>query len=530
MRQTSRRRHHKPAASQDPPASLDIARLFRAAQVLSGEMALPQLIDTLSRILIESAGAQRGCLLLHTKGQWQIAGGASTADAGSDTNFGSSSQAVMALDVARRVAQSHEPLLGDDLLADASLSQDAHAAAAPYQAVLGLPLLCSGELEGVFYLESQPPRQSFARDQVQPLMMLAGLAAIALRSARLAARLEHVRDEVAANEQRFQLLFENAPLSIFEIDISSDPPTVRTANRRSEATFGWSAAELAALDATVLVPDESRHEIGRLVETVRAGKTAVVETSSRRRDGTHFPVRLIATPAMDQQRLHMIVAVEDITAWQQRRSEAQAIDEERRRIAQEIHDGVAQDLAALRLKLSLWRDWIGSDPGRMPIELDQMQDTLDKAIDEIRRSIYAMRPLALETMGLLPALRRIIADFNDQHDIYVELQIDIAAESVPAELDLPIFRVVQEALNNIARHAGASLVWLCLASADDRTLSLTIRDNGQGFDVATLPKVGRQGHLGLMQMRERVEAVGGELTVASQPGKGTEIQASLPLG
>jgi signal transduction histidine kinase len=106
----------------------------------------------------------------------------------------------------------------------------------------------------------------------------------------------------------------------------------------------------------------------------------------------------------------------------------------------------------------------------------------------------------------------------------------VAEESLPVDLELPLFRVVQEALNNIARHARASLVWLCLASADDRTLSLTIRDNGRGFDVATLPKVGRHGHLGLMQMRERVEAVGGELTVASQPGKGTEIQASLPLG
>ena len=96
-----------------------------------------------------------------------------------------------------------------------------------------------------------------------------------------------------------------------------------------------------------MITEESRHEIQRLIETVRAGKPAFLETTNRRRDGTVFPVRIIATPARDQHGLHMIVAVEDITAQRQRHSEAEAIDAERRRIAQEIHDGVAQDLAAL---------------------------------------------------------------------------------------------------------------------------------------------------------------------------------------
>jgi signal transduction histidine kinase len=276
-----------------------------------------------------------------------------------------------------------------------------------------------------------------------------------------------------------------------------------------------------------LIPDESRDEIQRLVESVRTGKSALLETTNRRRDGTLFPVRIIATPARGQRGLHMMV--EDITAQRQRRSEAEAIDAERRRIAQEIHDGVAQDLASLRLKLSLWRDWVTSDPDRMQDELDQTQDKLDAAIDEIRRSIYALRPVALDEVGLLIALRRYVAGFNEEHKVYVDLHIGVPQEQVPLDLELPIFRAVQEALTNIAQHAAASLAWVRLDTRSGDRMYLTIRDNGQGFDLATLATAGRSGHVGLKQMRERIEKAGGELSVISQPGQGTQIQVWLPL-
>jgi len=100
---------------------------------------------------------------------------------------------------------------------------------------------------------------------------------------------------------------------------------------------------------------------------------------------------------------------------------------------------------------------------------------------------------------------------------------------VPVDLELPIFRVVQEALNNSAQHAAASLAWVRLDTTNGDTVRLTIRDNGQGFDVATLAAAGRSGHFGLKQMRERIEKAGGQLTVLSQPGQGTEIRIWLPL-
>jgi PAS domain S-box-containing protein len=361
------------------------------------------------------------------------------------------------------------------------------------------------------------------------LARLAGWAGMALPSDALVQRLQTAHHSILASEQRFRLLFENAPLGILEIDITGEVPRILAANQRAEATYGWSSVEFTQIDPALLIPDDSRHEIQRLIEAVRGGKAAQLETTNQHRDGSVFPVRIIATPGGDEGSPRMIVAVEDITAQRQRRSEAEAIDAERLRIAQEMHDGVAQDLAALRLKLSLWSDWVRTEPERMQDELNQTRGTLDAAIDEIRRSIYALRPLALDEVGLLAALPRYLADFNDQNDVYVDLKIDVAGESLPAGLELPLFRVVQEALNNVAQHAGASLAWVRLVATEDG-VTVTIRDNGRGFDVTGLSRAGRSGHLGLLQMRERIEQAGGQLVVISQPDKGTEIRGNLSFG
>jgi two-component system sensor histidine kinase DegS len=148
----------------------------------------------------------------------------------------------------------------------------------------------------------------------------------------------------------------------------------------------------------------------------------------------------------------------------------------------------------------------------------------------MRSAIYALRPVALDEVGLFPALRQLVADFEDQYQAYVELHISGPEERLPLRLELPLFRVVQEALHNVGKHAQASLVWLALDLTQDEAIGLTIRDNGLGFDPASLEGAVRSGHLGLKQMRERVEEAGGKLEVVSQSGQGTEVRVVLPLG
>jgi PAS domain S-box-containing protein len=313
------------------------------------------------------------------------------------------------------------------------------------------------------------------------------------------------------------------------VDLSESPPVILAANRRAQAVYGWRQADFAALRPEQLVPPEANTEISRMIEAVRAGQTVVIETTNLRRDGTGFPARILATPEKGPHANHMVISVEDITAEKQLRSEREAIDQERRRIAQDIHDGVAQDLAALRLKAALWYDWMETDPPRMRTELQQLQDTLDAAIEEIRRSIFALRPVALDEVGFLPALHQYVADFGDQCRVYTDLNIKNPDAILPAALELRLFRIVQEALNNISKHSLASLAWIDLDLTDDQNVTLTIRDNGQGFDPVDLEAAVRAGHLGLKQMRERVESAGGTLLVESQPGQGTLVRAILPL-
>ena len=191
-----------------------------------------------------------------------------------------------------------------------------------------------------------------------------------------------------ANEQRYRHLFEHAPICIFVAGVAVSPASILEVNRRTALVYGYPAAELAGMPATQLVPEEAVPAILAIVQQVQQGQRVTAETTGRHRDGTLFPVRMIAMPDPTNAG-HMIVTVEDITAEKQRRSEAEAIDAERRRIAHEIHDGVAQSLAGLRFKSALWSHLAEAAPPPMRAALDELQDVLMAAITDLRRAIVA---------------------------------------------------------------------------------------------------------------------------------------------
>lgn len=493
-------------------AYLDMTTVLNAAQLLASETVLPALLDKLMRILLENAGAQGGGLFLPQDRLWQLA------------HFQPEEMAertAVALPFVWQVAQSHEPLRQTN---ESPISP--YTSPRPPRSLLTLPLLDQGELVGVVYLENQLTRHAFPPERLPLLMALAGQAAIAIKNATLVTGLREAQAQIRASEQRFRTLFDHAPFALFQLDVTNDPPCIRAANQEAEAMYGWSAAEFATLDPMQLVPTDHHAEMQQLITAVCQGQSARRQSQHQRRDGSHFPVRLIATPAQTEESStgQMILAVEDITAQQQRQSELQAIENERQRIAQEIHDGVAQDLAFLRLKFSLWRHGIEHDPAQVQTELTQTQAIIDQTLEELRRAIYALRPLALESVGFLPALRRYVADFNEQQKVYVSLQIGVMPEQIPEAYELVLFRVVQEGLNNIAQHAQASLAWVLLEQTAEG-LVLTVRDNGRGFDTKTA-ETPHNGHLGLIQMRERVEQAGGQFYIASRASHGTEIQVT----
>jgi signal transduction histidine kinase len=310
--------------------------------------------------------------------------------------------------------------------------------------------------------------------------------------------------------------------------MTQTPPRIIHANQRSERVYGWSVAEFATASLDRIFPAEAQPALERVMNALSAGETITIESTGLRRDETSFPIRISATgePGADLKRA--ILAIEDITAEKERRSEEEAIAEERRRIAREIHDGLAQDLAGLRFEVGLWHKLVDDDPARMHVELDGFQELLNKNIREVRRSIFALRPVALDELGFYPALHQFISEFGEQNQLHLDLRVAGPPERLPASLEPVLFRIIQESLNNVAKHAQASMVWIELDLESPESVTLKVRDDGGGFDPAILGEVVQRGHLGLKQMRERVENLKGVFELRSQPGRGTEIQAVLP--
>lgn len=209
------------------------------------------------------------------------------------------------------------------------------------------------------------------------------------------------------------------------------------------------------------------------------------------------------------------------------RSEELVIAEERSRIAREIHDGIAQDLAFLILKVEICRKLLKEDPNGAEKELVDIKSTLRRNVKEVRRSIFALRPIALEVMGLAPALRKYVREFGQQNDLEVDVAISEETMEIPPKLETALFRLAQEALNNVRKHAQASQVWVSLDREDKDNISLMIRDDGLGFDLREATS--RRGRFGLLNMKERIEKAGGIFEIETAPGQGTKVRATLPI-
>jgi two-component system sensor histidine kinase DegS len=205
-----------------------------------------------------------------------------------------------------------------------------------------------------------------------------------------------------------------------------------------------------------------------------------------------------------------------------------AQEEERQRIARELHDGLGPTLASLNIRLRTARKLLDRDPDLAAQELEELAELTQASIQDIRRLIYDLRPAALDELGLGPALREYARRYQEEQGLEVALALPEGDERLPAPLETALFRIAQEALNNVARHARARRVEIGL-TRDPEGVTLRVIDDGRGFDpTPTGPAPGPGTHLGLWSMRERVEQLGGRFEVESAPGEGTTIRAIVP--
>lgn len=202
-----------------------------------------------------------------------------------------------------------------------------------------------------------------------------------------------------------------------------------------------------------------------------------------------------------------------------------AQEEERRRLAREIHDGPAQLLANISFRLEACERLLAQDPARARAELADLRTLARQGLHEVRAIIFDLRPLALDELGLLPALRGLVAAFGERTGLRVEFEAEGRQHQVPPAVRVAAFRFVQEALNNVWKHAGADTVRVTV-ELEEHEVRLTVQDDGRGFDPDA---VDGGEHYGLVAMRERVEMLAGQLIIDSAPGRGTTLRAVLPL-
>lgn len=203
--------------------------------------------------------------------------------------------------------------------------------------------------------------------------------------------------------------------------------------------------------------------------------------------------------------------------------------EERQRIAREMHDGLAQELGYLRIKISELEQDVGTEPPEANRrQLAHMKAVVDKAYEDVRQAIFGLRMMVSRGLGFVPTLTEYLHDFSEQTDIKIELQIaDPSIVDLAPQAEVQLIRIVQEALTNVRKHSRASRAWV-IVKAENGTAKITVGDNGRGFDPDSHRSPSKSS-FGLEAMQERADLVHGTLEVASEPDQGTEIIVRLPL-
>jgi signal transduction histidine kinase len=203
-----------------------------------------------------------------------------------------------------------------------------------------------------------------------------------------------------------------------------------------------------------------------------------------------------------------------------------AQEEERQRVARDLHDVTLQSLIALKQRLQLAVPTATDRAARTA--LDEMQQLADSTIEDLRRTMRALRPIYLEDLGLVPALKMLAGEASHS-GLTVEFRASGRIERLGAPAELALYRIAQEALTNVQRHARASHAELALVF-DPGLAQLELNDDGIGFTPPSSPGAfAAQGHFGLLGMRERADLIGARLEILSSPGHGTTVRVGLPL-
>jgi two-component system sensor histidine kinase DegS len=208
-----------------------------------------------------------------------------------------------------------------------------------------------------------------------------------------------------------------------------------------------------------------------------------------------------------------------------------AQEKERKKIANEVHDGPAQSLANVVMQMDILEKIIKKSPETALKEIEEMRSIIKSSLGEVRKFIFDLRPMTLDDLGLIPTIKRFIENFKKRrtHSIFINLEIKGIQYRLSQDIETCFFRILQESLNNVIKHSKAESVKICVYFTKT-ILIMIIHDNGIGFDVENISRsYSTRESLGLVSMMERAELIDADLSIESAANEGTKVTLSLKV-
>jgi signal transduction histidine kinase len=431
----------------------------------------------------------------------------------------------------------------------------------PMQSFLGVPVNLRGVVYGNLYLTEKAGGADFDDEDEATVVLLAGQAAVAIENARLyetatrwGAQLESLNEVMNALVTEFDLdtllglVAENLRALIDARLVAIALPqgeALRLAAVSGEGAEEYAGLELSARSKSmrvlgrkrservdsVLDDPEVEQEAARLLGArsalyvpllVRDESIGVIAVHDKNGADPRFSDEDLRIAEIFAARAAVAVELRQRVARNALERVLSAQEDERRRLARELHDETGQALTSILLGLRGLEE--AKDPEALSAALAEVRDLVRSTLQDVRRLAVELRPKALDDFGLVPAVERLTESFAEQTGIDVEFVHNVPDGRLPPEVETALYRIVQESLTNVVKHARAGHVSIVLTSKAG-SISILVEDDGVGFEPS---RVGSDG-LGLVGMRERIGLLGGRVTVESRPGAGTTFVAEVPV-
>ena len=403
------------------------------------------------------------------------------------------------------------------------------------RAKLSVPLMARGEIIGTLCIATRTER-SFKEPEIRLLSALGNLIGIAVDNSRLFHEKELSSVQLKSSEMKYRTLFENTHVAIWVEDLCGK---ITAANRAASQLFGYDLEDLIGTTSKdFLLEDSQMHsetikskllsgEEERLpyMESVikKDGSTAFIRVTTNlvstngHPDGFQFIGRDITNEVRMQENQQFYL--EQIT---------KAHEDERLRISRDLHDSAAQDLIAGLHQLEEFCEGQTNLPKEELSFLWALHSQLKNTLHDIRRLSRNLRPSIIDDLGIIPAVEWLTEQITTESNIATSLEVRGDEHRLAPEIEVALFRIVQEALRNVVKHADATEARVSIEFGDDGT-KITVADNGKGFEMpASLGEFSRLGKLGIDGMQTRARLAGGSFAVNSGPGRGTTIAVTIP--